>query len=69
MVKGSTTNARTRHIRVRYFFIKERIDSKEVEVTHTPTDDMVADLLTKPIQGARFVRLRDMLLNSMVANV
>lgn len=53
----------------RYFFIKERIDSGEVKVLHTPTDDMVADLLTKPIQGAKFERLRDMLLNSMVANV
>ena len=68
MVKGASTTARTRHIRVRYFFIKERIDSQEVRVQHTPTDDIVADLLTKPIQGARFIRLRD-LLNSLVAKV
>lgn len=67
MVKGASTNARTRHIRVRYFFIKERIDDKEVRVQHTPTDDMIADILTKPLQGAKFIRLRDMLLNSMVA--
>ena len=44
-------------------FIKERIDSQEVRVQHTPTDDMVADLLTTPIQGVRFIRLRDLLLN------
>ena len=69
MVKGASTTARTRHIRVRYFFIKERIDSQEVRVQHTPTDDMVADLLTKPIKGARFMRLRDLLLNSLVAKV
>ena len=69
MVKGGSNNARTRHIRVRYFFIKERIDNHEVRVQHTPTEDMLADILTKPMQGAKFIRLRDMLLNSvMVAN-
>jgi hypothetical protein len=69
MVNGNTSNARTRHIRVRYFFIKERIDSNEVRVEHTPTDEMVADILTKPLQGEKFRRLRDMLLNSMVVKI
>ena len=30
---------------------------------HTPTQDMVADLLTKPLQGQQFTRLGSMLLN------
>ena len=59
-------NLRTRHINVRYFFIKERIDSGEVKVKYLPTEDMVADILTKPLQGGRFFRLRDMLLGSLV---
>ena len=54
---------RTKHIKIRNFFIKERIDDGEVEVRHKPTGEMVADLLTKPLQGATFRHFRNLLLN------
>ena len=59
---GASVSRRTRHINVRYFFIKERIDNGEVTMSYLPTKEMVADLLTKPIQGHLFVKLRDRLL-------
>lgn len=68
MLNGCSTHPKTRHINVRYFFIKERIENGEINVKHTKTDDMVADILTKPLQGERFFKLRNLLLNSMVAN-
>ena len=52
---------RTKHIKIRNFFIKEHIDGGEVVVRHMPTDDMVADILTKPLQGAKFEVLCDRL--------
>jgi hypothetical protein len=45
---------RTRHIDIRFFFIKDRIDSGEVEDVFCGTDEMSADYLTKPLQGAKF---------------
>ena len=45
---------RSRHIDIRFFFIKDRIDSGEVEVVYCNTDDMTADYLTKPLQGVKF---------------
>ena len=62
---GQSTSQRTRHINVRYFFIKERVDEKEVDVIYTRSEDMIADILTKPIQGKQFLRLRSMLLSSI----
>ena len=59
---GASASRRTRHINVRYFFIKERIDSGEVKVSYLPTREMLADLLTKPVQGKLFAKLRDRLL-------
>ena len=56
---------RTKHIKIRNFFIKELIDGGEVVVRHMPTDDMVADILTKPLQGAKFEVLCDRLVGSM----
>jgi hypothetical protein len=61
--KGKSTSNRTRHINVRYFFIKDRIDNGEIEVKYMPTNDMIADILTKPLQRKKFIELRDKLLN------
>lgn len=60
---GVSKSDRTRHINVRYFWTKERIDSGELAITYVPTDDMIADILTKPLQGEKFFKLRQLLLN------
>ena len=54
--KGLSSSGRTRHIGVRYFFIKDRIDAGEVELEHMSTTDMIADILTKPLQGQLCLR-------------
>ena len=61
--KGRSTSARTRHINIRYFFIKDRIQNGELEIKQVPTSEMIADVLTKPLQGKHFRDLRDLLLN------
>ena len=53
----------TRHISIRYFFVTDRIKNGEVSVSHCPTDEMVADFLTKPLHGAIFRRFRDLIMN------
>ena len=60
--KGRSTSERTRHINVRFFFIKDRIATGEVKLEYLPTGEMTADILTKPLQGELFRRLRDKLL-------
>jgi len=64
--KGKSTSPRTRHVNIRYFFVHDRINSGEVAVEYLSTDDMLADVLTKPLQGGRFKKLRDRLLNRCV---
>ena len=61
--KGRSTSDRTRHINVRYFWIKDRIDTGELELKYLATKDMIADILTKPLQGELFRKLRALLLN------
>ena len=60
---GKSNSARTRHIAVRYFFLTDRIKSGEISVEYLNTSDMIADILTKPLQGNMFKRLRALLLN------
>ena len=61
--RGQPASQRTKHINISYFFLKDRIMNKEIEVVYIPTDEMAADLLTKPLQGAKFRMLRRKLLN------
>ena len=48
----------SKHVDIRYFFIKDRIHKKEIEIAYCPTDEMLADYFTKPLQGALFNKLR-----------
>jgi hypothetical protein len=60
---GNSNSSRTRHIAIRYFFIAEKVSNNEVEIEHKATEDMLADILTKPLQGESLRRLRNQLLN------
>jgi hypothetical protein len=48
----------TKHINMRYFFIKDRIGSGEITVKHCPATEMLADHFTTPLQGTMFRKFR-----------
>jgi hypothetical protein len=56
--RGGPVSERSRHIHIRYFWLTERVTQEEVTVKHLGTEDMFANILTKPVQGAQFVRER-----------
>ena len=53
----------TRHINIRYFFITDQINKKNVTVKYCPTDDLTADFMSKPLQGAKFQKFKSMIMN------
>jgi hypothetical protein len=59
----ASSGKRTTHIHIRYFFIKDRIDGKELRVAYCPTEEMTADFFTKPLQGLLFRKFRDRIMN------
>ena len=54
----SSAGKRSRHINIRYFFITDRIAKKELSIEFCPTDEMIADFFTKPLQGKKFKKFR-----------
>ena len=52
-----------RHIKIRYFWAKDRVDLKDVLVEYMPTEDMIADILTKPLRGDHCVGLKELTMN------
>lgn len=49
---------RTKHIDIRYHFIRERVTSKEIELKYVATEHQLADLLTKGLPKPRVIALR-----------
>ena len=63
LAKGKASSERSRHIAIRYFWIKERVDEGEIKIEHLATELMPANILTKPLQGEQFKAERFMLTN------
>jgi Reverse transcriptase (RNA-dependent DNA polymerase) len=59
----ASSGKRTRHINIRYYFVADRVASGDLRIEHCPTEDMVADYFTKPLQGTPFYKLRDLVMN------
>jgi hypothetical protein len=53
---------KSRHIHIRYFWIKDRSEEHRIQIEHCPTVQMLADFFTKPLQGHLFRRFRDVIL-------
>jgi hypothetical protein len=57
---------RTKHIKIRNFFVKEKLDDGEVTIRWLRTELMIADVLTKPLQGVTYKAFADLLTGEMV---
>ena len=49
---------KTKHIVIRYHFIRDHIRRGEIELKYVNTHDNLADIFTKPLDEARFRELR-----------
>ena len=49
-----SSSKRTRHINTRHFHIKEKVDNQDIETQCCPTDEMLGDCMSEPLQGKKF---------------
>jgi hypothetical protein len=52
------SSKRTKHIKAKFFLIKDYYKAGEIDLQCCPTDVMWADVLTKPLQGQKFRDMR-----------
>ena len=60
------SSARTKHLDVRFHFVRELVSSGTITVEHVPTAEQRADLFTKALVGPIFREHRDYLMNSYI---
>jgi hypothetical protein len=56
---GNQQHARMKHFDIRLYFIRDTIDDGEIAVQYLPTEQMLADILTKGLPSPRVKILTD----------
>ena len=57
-----SSSRRTRHFDIRFFNVGNKLRNNNIEVVYCPTEKMVADFFTKPLQASQFRRLRQIVM-------
>ena len=63
LTKNPLRNDRSKHIHVRHHYVRQQVEAKSIRVFYCKTEDMIADILTKPldrVKHQRFVTLLGM---------
>jgi len=61
---GCGENGSSKHLNQKIHYVKNTIDNNNMTIEYKNTNDMIADILTKPLSGANFVCLQKLLLNN-----
>lgn len=61
LAKNGKYSSRTKHIDVKYHYVRQAIEDGKLKVDYCPTEDMIADIMTKSLSRVKFEKLRAML--------
>lgn len=61
LAKNPLHHSRTKHIHTRYHFVRECVERNNISIRHVKSADMLADLLTKPLEKTLLLHQRQML--------
>jgi hypothetical protein len=60
LIKNPVFHQRTKHIDVRFHFVRELQEKGDINVIYVSTDNQLADPFTKPLPNPRFSILREL---------
>jgi hypothetical protein len=61
MANKHINNSRSKHIRVKYHFVREHIENKMIQLQYCKSENNVADILTKPLERIKLSKFKEML--------
>ena len=61
LAKNPAYHTRSKHIDIQYHFLREKVTDCTVQLQYCPTEDMVADILTKPLAKEKHTKFTEVL--------
>jgi hypothetical protein len=58
MADNPVEHSRTKHIAIRYHFLRDHQQKGDIEIAYVSTKEQLADIFTKPLDEQTFTRLR-----------
>jgi hypothetical protein len=58
VTKNPILHSKTKHIEVRYHFLRDNVEKGNIRLSFVPTQDQLADIFTKPLDQVTFTRLQ-----------
>ena len=52
--KNPNNHPCTKHIYIKYHYVREAVEKKQVQLIYCPTENMIADFFTKGLPKSRF---------------
>jgi ATP sulfurylase len=59
MTENHVFHDKSKHIEIRYHYIRDMVQRGAIKVQYVSTDEQVADVLTKPLSRVKFENFRD----------
>ena len=57
-----SSSKRTRALNIRYFSLTDQVNKGNLKIEYCPTEDMVADYMTKTLQGKLFLKFKKLIM-------
>ena len=61
LAKNPKNHSRAKHIDVKYHYIRQAVEEKNIKLIYCSTENMIADILTKGLPKLKFEQLRSLL--------
>ena len=58
LAKNQSIHGRTKHIDIKYHFIRDAVEAGKIKLVYCASEDMIADMLTKGLSIRQFEKLR-----------
>ena len=58
LAKNPVSHSQSKHINIKYHFLREQVNDKIVEFVHCKTEENLADIFTKPLKPEIFHKMK-----------
>ena len=64
MNSKTSSGKRNMHFDIKFFYFTDLVKREKIQIKYCPTERMIADFMTKPLVGTKYVNLSNQILDA-----